>query len=86
MNKVYTNIKWGIQISFFKIIVMWARSVQYAIGELWCWGDKHYKQLEEEAAQSFVKEVQKEEIDDFVKSMQRQAKITGARPKKDNEK
>jgi hypothetical protein len=62
---------------------MWARSVQYAIGKLWQWADTNYKRLEEIEEKLFVEELRKEDVDFFVKSMQRQAKITGARPKKD---
>lgn len=84
MNKIFINITWFVQFFFFKIIILWAKSVQYAVGELWQWADRNYKRLEEEAVQSLVKEVQKEQINDFVKSMQRQAKVIGARPKKSN--
>lgn len=77
------NFKLFIQFSFFKIVILWAKSVQYAIGELWQWADKHYKELQDKVAQSLIEEEQKNEINDFVKSMQRQAKITGARPKKE---
>jgi hypothetical protein len=83
MNKVFTNFKLFIQFSFFKIVILWSKSVQYAIGELWCWADEKHKQLQDKVSQSLVEEVQKEEIDDFVKNMQRQAKVIGSRPKKD---
>jgi len=83
MNKAFINFKLFIQFFFFKIVIMWARSVQYAIGKLWQWADTNYKRLEEIEEKLFVEELRKEDVDFFVKSMQRQAKITGARPKKD---
>jgi len=86
MKKAFTNFKLFIQFSFFKIVIIWAKAVQYAIGELWCWADKNQTQLQEIVSKSLIEEDQKNDINDFVKSMQRQAKVIGSRPKKDNEK
>jgi hypothetical protein len=83
MNKQLINFKLFIQFSFFKIVILWAKAVQYAIGELWQWADKKQIQLQDDAAKLLVEDMQKEEINDFVKSMQRQAKVIGSRPKKD---
>ena len=82
MNKQLNNFKLFIQFSFFKIVILWAKSVQYAIGELWCWADNKHKDLQDRVSQSLIEDLQKQEINDFVKSMQRQAKITGSRPNK----
>jgi hypothetical protein len=83
MNKAFINFKLFIQFSFFKIVILWSKSVQYAIGELWCWADNKHKELQEIASKSLIEEEQQNEINDFVKSMQRQAKVIGSRPKKD---
>lgn len=83
MNKAFTNFKLFIQFSFFKIVILWAKAVQYAIGELWCWASKNKDRLDGEASKLLLDEMQKNEINDFVKSMQRQAKVIGSRPKKD---
>jgi hypothetical protein len=83
MNKRLHNFKLFIQFSFFKIVIIWAKAVQYTIGELWCWADVKHKELQDKVSQSLIEEEQENEINDFVKSMQRQAKITGSRPKKD---
>jgi uncharacterized circularly permuted ATP-grasp superfamily protein len=83
MNKAFTNFKLFIQFSFFKIVILWAKSVQYTIGELWCWAAERHNKILEQASKLLIKSEQEQEINNFVKSMQRQAKITGARPKKD---
>jgi len=83
MNKVFTNFKLFIQFSFFKIVILWAKAVQYAIGELWQWADTKEKEVQKVAAKFLIEEDQQNEIDDFVKNMQRQAKVIGSRPKKD---
>jgi hypothetical protein len=83
MNKRLNNFKLFIQLFFFKIVILWSKSVQYAIGCLWQWASKKKDKLDGEASKLLLEEIQKEEINDFVKSMQRQAKITGARPKKE---
>jgi hypothetical protein len=84
MIKAFINIKLAVQFFFFKIIAMWAKSVQYAIGCLWQWADTKHKELQDELSQSLIEEEQKNYINDFVKSMQRQAKVIGVRPKKGN--
>lgn len=84
MNNLFTNFKLFIQFSFFKIVIMWARAVQYSIGCLWQWADNHHKELQDRATKLLIEEEHKNDVDDFVKSMQRQAKITGSRPKKGN--
>jgi len=83
MSKRFINFKLFIQFSFFKIVILWAKAVQYTIGELWCWADKHNKELQDKVSLSLIEEDQKNEIDSFVKSMQRQAKVIGSRPKKE---
>jgi len=82
MNKAFTNFKLFLQFSFFKIVILWAKSVQYAIGELWKWAAERHNKILEQASKLLITSEREQEVDSFVKSMQRQAKITGARPKK----
>ena len=78
----FPSFKLFIQFSFFKIVILWAKSVQYAIGCLWQWAAEHHKQMQDDIAQSLIEEGRRRNIDSFIKSMQRQAKITGARSQK----
>lgn len=83
MKNLLINFKLFLQLYFFKMVILWAKSVQYTIGELWQWADTHYKELQDKVSLSLIEEEQKNEINDFVKSMQRQAKVIGSRPNRD---
>ena len=83
MNKLFNTFKLFIQFFFFKIIAMWARSVQYAVGCLWQWAAERHNKILEESSKILVESERGQEVDSFIKSMQRQAKVIGSRPKKD---
>jgi hypothetical protein len=83
MSKLFTSIKLATQFFFFRIIAMWAKSVQYAVGCLWQWAAERHNKILEQSSKLLVESERGQEINDFVKSMQRQAKVIGVRPKKD---
>jgi len=83
MSSLYRNSKLFIQFFFFKIIIVWSKAVQYSICCLWQWAARKHDQILEKSSKLLVESEREQEVDSFVKSMQRQAKITGARPKKD---
>lgn len=86
MKKVFLSVVFFIQFIFLKLIFMWTNAVEYIIIKLQNWAITKGNQIQQRATKLLMEGDRKKEVDSFVKSMQRQAKITGARPKKDLDK
>lgn len=64
---------------------MWATAILNPINSLVLWAASGHNRILSSAQKLLLQEEHKKDVDMFIKKMQREAKIIGLRPNKDNE-